>query len=407
VQQNFEQYCCESAKSCETIPDVHAADFIFRYIVSSPIWASPRDAIWYYFSDGRNSARKLRDILVSDLGIAPNTPLSLLEFASGYGCVTRHLPRILPNVSIVASDIHPEANEFIRQKTGVKSIQSTSIPENFTTTFFYDVIFVLSFFSHMPKSTWTRWLKVLSDQLNVNGHLIFTAHGLITVRKSMPNLQFDQEGFHFHEASEQDDLTKAEYGTTVTTPSFVSRAVELLDNCEVSIFKSGFWWGHQDLWVIRKRFPDGIDPVGHIDICSLIAQGGTNVTRPILPADGWVVSAPAATSVADEVVITGTDVACPILQVEGWVIPGPSAASVADEVIMIIDMDDGQRYFAATDPYNRPDISNCHSNPALLRSGFKTTIDIRDLKSSGTIKVAMLYNGQWIICPLNEKRIVR
>ena len=108
MEHNFEQYCRESAKSCETVPDVHADDFIFKYIVGHSNWTDPKDAIGYYFSDGRSSALKLREILVSDLGIAASTPLRLLEFASGYGCVTRHLPRILANVSIVASDIHPQ-----------------------------------------------------------------------------------------------------------------------------------------------------------------------------------------------------------------------------------------------------------------------------------------------------------
>jgi hypothetical protein len=89
----------------------------------------------------------------------------------------------------------------------------------------------------MPKRTLTRWLKVLSYQLNVNGHLIFTTHGLTSTRKLMPDLQFDDEGFHFHEASEQGDLSKEQYGTTVTTPSFVIRAVEQLDDCQVRLFK--------------------------------------------------------------------------------------------------------------------------------------------------------------------------
>src|SRR4029453_12625295 len=107
------------------------------------------------------------------------------------------------------------------------------------------------------------------------GHLIFTTHGIISARKLMPDLQFDEEGFYFHEASEQDDLSKAEYGSTATTPSFVIRAAELLDNCQVRVFKGGFWWGHQDLWVIQKipsdlvplrvqteDIPDGADTIG-------------------------------------------------------------------------------------------------------------------------------------------------
>ena len=88
-------------------------------------------------------------------------------------------------------------------------------------------------------------------------------------------------------------------------------------------------------------------------------------------------------------------------------LPAPSARSVADEVVIIIDSDDGQRYVAATDPCNRPDVSNAYSNPALLQSGFKAKIDVRELKSSGTIKVALLYDGRWVVCPRSEKRIVR
>jgi SAM-dependent methyltransferase len=389
MEPDFEQYCRESAKSCDTIPDVHPGDFIFKFIVGHPSFSNPRDAVSYYFNDGRSSAHKLREILSADLGIDPSTPLSLLEFASGYGCVTRHLAKILPNVSIVASDIHPEANEFVRQRIGVNSIQSTSIPEEFPKAFFYDVVFALSFFSHMPKKTWTRWLKVLSDQLNVNGHLIFTTHGLISARKLMPDLQFDEEGFHFHEASEQGDLSKAEYGTTMTTPSFVIRAVEQLDDCQVRVFKGGFWWGHQDLLVVQKvpsdlvslrvqteDIPDGVGAVGHFDTCSLIARGGISATRLIL-------------------------------NVEGWVLPSPSATSVADEVVVIIDSDDGQRYVASTDPYERPDISKAYSNAALLKAGFRAKIDMREVGSSATIKVAVRHNGQWVICRMSEKRIVR
>jgi hypothetical protein len=389
MNSDIDQYCHESASAFETIPDVHPDDFIYKFVLGHPRFSDPRDAVSYYFSDGRNSARTLREILSIDLEIAPSTSLSLLEFASGYGCVTRHLPKMLPNVSIVASDIHPQANEFVRQKMGVNTVQSASVPEEFPKGSLYDVIFVLSFFSHMPKKTWGRWLKVLSDQLKVNGYLIFTTHGLTSARKVLPDLQFDEEGFSFHEASEQDDLGKAEYGTTAVTPFFVVREAELLDNCQVRLFKGGFWWRLQDLWVIEKipsdlvpifvqteDIPDGPGAVGHFDVCSPITHKGINSTRIIL-------------------------------LVNGWVVPTVSAKSVADEVAIIINLDDGSRYVAVADQYNRPDISNAYSNPGLLKSGFKAKIDMGEFKSSGTVRVAMRYNGQWATCRMSEKRIVR
>src|SRR6516225_4005902 len=103
MEPDFEQYCRESGKLCDAIPDVHPDDFIFKFIVGVPRFSDPRDAVSYYFSDGQSSAHKLREILSNDLEIAPNTPLRLLEFANGYGCVTRHLAKVLPNVSIAAS----------------------------------------------------------------------------------------------------------------------------------------------------------------------------------------------------------------------------------------------------------------------------------------------------------------
>jgi ubiquinone/menaquinone biosynthesis C-methylase UbiE len=117
MEHNFEQYFRESARLFETIPDVHPDDSLFKFVVGHSHFADQRDAVRRYFSNGRDSAVKLREILSSDLGIAPGTPLSLLEFASGYGRVTRHLPKILPNVSIVAADIHPEATSLFGRKS--------------------------------------------------------------------------------------------------------------------------------------------------------------------------------------------------------------------------------------------------------------------------------------------------
>jgi hypothetical protein len=56
----------------------------------------------------------------------------------------------------------------------------------------------------------------------------------------MPDLQFDEEGFYFPEASEQDDLRKAKYGTTATTPSFVIRAAEVLDTVRFEFSREVF-----------------------------------------------------------------------------------------------------------------------------------------------------------------------
>src|SRR6202022_1172572 len=115
MEPDLEEYCRESARSYDTVPDVYPEDFIFKFIMGHPSFSDPKDAVSYYFGDGRSSAHKVREILTNTLRLAPGTPLILLEFASGYGCVPRHLAKLLPNISILASDIHPEANEFVRE----------------------------------------------------------------------------------------------------------------------------------------------------------------------------------------------------------------------------------------------------------------------------------------------------
>ena len=86
------------------------------------------------------------------------SPFKLLEFASGYGCVTRHIKKN-PDYDVVSCDIHPQAVDFLRSRIDVKAIQSMHVPEEFAPVDKFDVVFALSFFSHMPKSSFGRWLR--------------------------------------------------------------------------------------------------------------------------------------------------------------------------------------------------------------------------------------------------------
>lgn len=166
ISKKLQNMCSASAKKQGVSPDVHPNDFIFHFLITNPTFSTQEDAVDYYFSDGAKSATKLSCLLYSDLGYKKETPLTLLEFASGYGCVTRHLKGQLPDVTVVSCDIHPEAVKFINKSLFTKTLLSESVPENLIFDEKYDVIFALSFFSHMPKSTWGRWVKALYSGLN-------------------------------------------------------------------------------------------------------------------------------------------------------------------------------------------------------------------------------------------------
>jgi hypothetical protein len=164
--------------------------------------------------------------------------------------VSRHLKRY-PQFDLVCCDIHANAIEFLKDQIGVKTLLSASVPEEFSALERYDVVFALSFFSHMPKSTFGRWLLALYSALKTPGYLVFTTHGLACVMDA-GIAEMPPDGFFFAPVSEQKDLDTSEYGCAVVTPGFVMG--ELCSTCAVDtvIYRYADWWKKQDLWIARR-----------------------------------------------------------------------------------------------------------------------------------------------------------
>ena len=232
------------------ITDIHPDDFIFRFLWNNPNFPTKENALEYYYNDGAKSAARLRGLL-ADVCQFGERPIDLLEFASGFGCVTRHLRKAIPSCKAVSCDIHPEAIRFLRERLRVEAVQSASVPEELNPGSSFDVVFALSFFSHMPKMTFTRWMQMLASVIRPNGFLIFTAHGIVSRDKHLSQFQLDDEGFYFHAESEQKDLDAAEYGTTITAPKYVLARAFAMPNVRLRYFHEGFWWDHQDLYIFQ------------------------------------------------------------------------------------------------------------------------------------------------------------
>jgi cyclopropane fatty-acyl-phospholipid synthase-like methyltransferase len=240
-----------NAKKQGVVPDIHPDDFIFHFLINNPCFPSHQEAVEYYFTDGANSAKKLADLLYSDLKFPKEKPLKLLEFASGYGCVTRHFSQQLPDVTITACDIHKEAINFVRDHFSTETLLSESVPEKLILNQEYDVVFALSFFSHMPESSWGRWIKTLYSGVKENGFLIFTTQGKESA-KFFNNPVIPTNGFWFLPDSEQKDLDSNEYGQTIVTPDFVIAEIYRQVRAPLVIYRYAYWWGHQDLYVVEK-----------------------------------------------------------------------------------------------------------------------------------------------------------
>ncbi len=240
-----------SARPFGVSPSVHEADHLWHSVLQHPTFTGPEAATAYYFSDGATSAHKLEGVVQRNLATTSGSPRTLLEFASGYGMVTRHLTRVLGNVELTCCDIHQEAVTFIREDLGAHAVLSRHLPEEVTFEQPFDVVFALSFFSHMPETTFGRWLEALFRAVAPGGILVFTTHGLAS-RVNFGDITIPESGFWFKPESEQDDLDPAEYGSSLTTPAYVVRELSKMRDASLIEFQAAFWWAHQDLYVVRR-----------------------------------------------------------------------------------------------------------------------------------------------------------
>jgi len=247
---NYAADCQRVAKGFGVSPEIHEEDFIFHFMVEHPNIGPKGRAAEEYFNNGLDSARKLQRLLTEICGYQ-NKPVDLLEFASGYGCVSRHIPSTIPLCNLTACDIHEQATSFLKDKLDINVVLSSSIPEDLHIGNKYDVVFALSFFSHMPKTSFSRWIQRLASFVKPGGFLIFTTHGMVSRKVCFGDCLLDGDGFYFHPSSEQKDLSKSEYGNAVAASKYVFSLVDNSPMLSLKLFHEGYWWGHQDLYVVK------------------------------------------------------------------------------------------------------------------------------------------------------------
>ncbi len=229
--------------NCEIAP----ADDIFRFFEGHPTSTNPlRD----YLADGWRTLSEL--MLLLELVDRPLLKTaSVLEFASGHGRFTRHLVKALGTQRVTVSDVVPDAVAFSRRAFGVAGVQSTTHPEALQWPQRYELVFVLSLFSHLPRSSWARWLKRLYEAVDTGGLLVISTHGDAAARRQ--NVTLDEQGFFFAPSSESAAIDVQEYGTAFTSEAFVrERIAETLGSDRLIRFEPRWFWQHQDAFVLQR-----------------------------------------------------------------------------------------------------------------------------------------------------------
>jgi len=223
----------------------HPDDFLFKFSMELE---GMENCVPAYICGGAHIASEVLSLCNEFLG-ENEKPYDILDFASGYGRVTRGFDKSAFNIT--ASDIHEDAMKYIESEIGVETYLSSTVPEKFNPDKHFDVIFAFSFFSHMPHKTFGRWLSTLYKHVKPGGLLVFTTHGRINMAQSEIHVK---KGYGFYSISEQKDLDSGDYGITISELPYVSKMLQKHIGQSPVLFREGasIAGGQQDLYVIKK-----------------------------------------------------------------------------------------------------------------------------------------------------------
>jgi len=221
--------------------DIHPRDEMLQG-VAEPAAVRPGREPLTYFRSGQEAALVLEHALAA-FGRGLQAPCTLLELASGYGRVTRHLLQRLERERLSTCEIVPAAASHVARSFGVESLASSTDPSILAWPHSFNVIFVASLFSHLPRPRFEGWLRHLRRSLADDGVAVLSTHGLW-----MPQAPaHDGRGFAFHPASESLNLDGHEYGTTFVAPEEVARMAR-----EAGF--AGVAWLERELWTLQDVF---------------------------------------------------------------------------------------------------------------------------------------------------------
>jgi SAM-dependent methyltransferase len=212
-----------------------------------------------------NGAIQFVDILeqaLSHCGQRWSDVTSCLEIGSGYGRIIRELRRRLPPENIYACDVIAEGVQFCATEMGVNRADVPGGP-NFTKSPTYDLVYLLSVFTHLPTPQIIGILRAIDLAMKGRGILVFTTHGMVSARDRIQRYRrpwsdlreeilaaLEKEGSYYGNYS----YYKSEYGMAWYTDSFLRDLMgELFPHYELVHYGAAELDEHQDVFVYQKR----------------------------------------------------------------------------------------------------------------------------------------------------------
>jgi SAM-dependent methyltransferase len=285
--------------------NIHRDDDMFAFGVG--LSGSESLAAMAYFREGLSMIGLIEQVAVWRFGGWAGFG-SFLDFAAGYGRSTRFLVEHVPAERVTVGEIQRDALHFQQREFGVKTLASTSDPDELESSTRFDLVFVASLFTHLPDRTFGMWLARLWELVAPGGVLVFSVHDEAINRGGVPL----QDGFAFIPRSELSAISTEDYGTNFTTADYVRRRLGTAIGADAghAIRLPRALCFEQDVWVV----PRGGAPIDPLEYeCGPIgAVDHFDVRGRTLEVSGWAadrgaaaVGAPAHDVAGVEVLVSG------------------------------------------------------------------------------------------------------
>jgi 2-polyprenyl-3-methyl-5-hydroxy-6-metoxy-1,4-benzoquinol methylase len=236
----------------ETVQTISPQCEMYRF--ASSRFSTDAETRDYYFETGFELANNLCEFL-KEVGTNPYQE-DLLDYAAGYGRVTRYFVPVFK--SVTAADIAEDMITFHSQTLGIEGWVSPPDPAGLRArTDRYDVVFVFSLFTHLPRDTWSKWLAAIFSMVKENGYLVFSTHSYELFELIAPG-KFDakhKRDFVFWEANETEGrLPTSAYGCNIVTEKFVRKELSRLKTAEfIRRYRKGEFDRYHDIYIARKK----------------------------------------------------------------------------------------------------------------------------------------------------------
>ena len=129
-----------------------------------------------YYDDGFQTAKELARIITKNISIFSND--KLLDWGCGPARIVRHIPSLLPDSNIYASDSNFNYINWCKQNIpGVNFNMNKMEPPLLYDNDFFSAVIGLSVFTHLSVKAHDEWIKELHRIIKKAGVLIITTQG--------------------------------------------------------------------------------------------------------------------------------------------------------------------------------------------------------------------------------------